>query len=749
MEIFPYNYYKLTESSNSNETKKSKNGNEIQKNISNYERKKAIKETSSFIFNNIINDISKITINSYKLRIYKKFVFNGSLNSASIVYNIITKELRFMIKGSPEEIINKCDKDTIPSNFEKVISYNRQRGLIILVCATKKLEINEYNDTDILDYYMEDLTFLGFISFENKIKKDVEKSITEIKKLNDDFMIISGDNVYNCLSAGFLSGIIKNKNIFTLDVENNNKISIRKIYSCKVNEKKEKGSENILKNSGDYSFAKIANRDNQKIFLDNNEEINKKYDFKKSFKDNNFNQNNEIYIPELQEIQNSQNYNNEFKKKLKKKVTDKRNKITDELFYGNSENERIIRIKTLVSNNPEDILNQYKERKRSINPNITTKERNNRNEHMIEEEFNTKYLKFMEKYYYQEIFKKYGDVKNGIFCMSGKLFNYLNNNKNNKGAQNFMNKVLQKTKIFFNMSSIDKTILVDYLRESQNNTVCVIGQCDSDIDSILSSDVGINLKKPTNMNTILSHFYSSKNNIICIKDIIITGKVLFENNILLESISFLCSMILSGYILCCLFRTVSISIGELNFLEFEYFILTTLSFLGKTKTGDIYFNQSSKVLNCYYFLQLFENIIFKVIAIIWFFSAFKGDDVLDNHLVNLDFVSYFFVLSFEFLICGILNLNLSSFNTESGCSNKYLIFFINIYLIYMIILVCLNSSNYSNDIFSITNFVSNEKIMDSFADNDKLYLLLALIIDVFFTFLFNRITYLIFHKFLK
>jgi len=87
------------------------------------------------------------------------------------------------------------------------------------------------------------------------------------------------------------------------------------------------------------------------------------------------------------------------------------------------------------------------------------------------------------------------------------------------------------------LSSTDKSLLVDHYRESPNNVVCVIGQCEGDADSILSSDVGINLKNPKNMNTILCHYYSNKNDIICIKDIIINGKVFFENNVLLESIS--------------------------------------------------------------------------------------------------------------------------------------------------------------------------------------------------------------------
>ena len=85
-------------------------------------------------------DLLNSNNNSYKLRVYKKFIVKGNLNSAAIVYNFLTKELRFMIKCIPEKIINKCNKNSIPKNYEKIFSLYRKNGFIILVCATKKLE---------------------------------------------------------------------------------------------------------------------------------------------------------------------------------------------------------------------------------------------------------------------------------------------------------------------------------------------------------------------------------------------------------------------------------------------------------------------------------------------------------------------------------------------------------------------------------------------------------------------------------
>ena len=138
-----------------------------------------------------------------------------------------------------------------------------------------------------------------------------------------------------------------------------------------------------------------------------------------------------------------------------------------------------------------------------------------------------------------------------------------------------------------------------------------------------------------------------------------------------------------------------------------------------------------------------------ILAIFWFCWHFSGNYQMEQHSRDLEFLSYYFVLSIEFLICGIVCLNFSSFFRSSVFTNYYLISILALYLIYMEILVFLNSSNYSSDILSITNFTFNDNFMDCFTDNNRLYLLISLAFDFFGTLIINFITFLIFRIFIK
>ena len=726
-EIFPYNYYKLISSSNKSKDKTKDNNKE--KKISN--------------INNL--NISNSDIGKYKLKIYKKFIFNDSFSSASIIYNYLTNDLRFMIKGIPEVIINKCDKKTIPHDLQRTISLYRSKGFIILICATKLLKEYESIDENDLEYYIDDLLFCGILTLENKVKDNVKNSINEIKKFNNNLLIISGDNEYNCLSTGYNSGIIDNKDIFVLDLDekNNNRITINKIYSKYIDNNEENENETDISKLSKISkinkFSRILTNLGQKDSDDKirDDTIVKNNNIFQKTKVVNLNENILENNISLSELKNNTGKNNLFQKnRIRKNI--KMNNINE-----NSEMERIIKVKSKYdeSINKESFdKNIYNENIDNISKNIDDHNKNpSMNNNLI----------FMQKYYFQTTFNEYEDVKNGIFCTSGKLFDFLYENKNRKGVKKFLDEIIEKSKIFYNMSSIDKSNLVNYYRESPTNIICTIGQCDSDIDSIISSNIGITLKNPNNKNTILSHFYSSKNDIICIKEIMEYGRLLYEKILMLEFISFICSIVFNSFIICCFLRNYDIISKELDFLEIEFCLLIILSFLGSFNKDNIHLMKNSKKLTIYYTILTLEILFIKLFVLYIFMELYVGDRTLDPKSLSAEFISNYFVICNEFILIIILTYNFSSFYNDSLIENQIFISLSLLYFGYIFSLIFLCSSNIYVDIFNITYFAQTEKLMDSYTDRNKAYLLLFISIDAFASGIICFLTKVIFSKFNK
>ena len=757
IDIFPKNYYKITESSkteveNLNKIKGNNNiykiNYEEQKN--DFQRTKTMKKKDNYsIFSNEISEnINNFDINSYKLRIFKKFIKNGTLNSSAIVYNFITKELRFMIKGMPEDILDKCDKNSIPENLDDYISFYRRNGLIIIVCASKKINIEEYNDSNSYNYYMNDLTFCGFITLKNKLKENIINSIQYFKKCDYNLIITSGDNEYNCISLGFNCDIIGNKNIFRFEKDDDlNKIKIKKLYTSKnyIEEIKancliDKNSKTTSKINNNYNLNYNALNQND-IKNENPSSPRMKKRAVKMFSKKKSKLETENSEKEKINISPEQNFFNN-------KIEDEKNSFINLADITPNKNISKRSFKNINQIQNSNISTDYKEYLENNNF-----KRNKTNFTKKNESTNNKNISYRETLnYHPKIFKDFEELNdNCIFCISGKTFDFLYNNQNIKEYKYLLNKIYKNCKIFYNMSSINKTYLVDFYRQNSKNYICNIGENESDIDSIIYSNIGINFKNPNNQNTILYQFYSNNNDISCIKKIISEGKVLYENTLLLEFISFLCTMALNSFIICCLIRNVDVFEGQLNFLEIEFLVLSISSFTGQPKNNFKFepLAQNEKLLKIYYYVNLFFVLLMKLLCIFFFSSLYKSDIQIKLEKRDKIYVTYYFILNIEFIICIVFSFNYISFFRKSPFSNLFLKFFALLMVLYILILITLNSSNFRYDFFDITVFEFSPKLIDSFGDKNRIWLILLSFFDFISSILFSTLIYYIFDKIAK
>ena len=255
---------------------------------------------------------------------------------------------------------------------------------------------------------------------------------------------------------------------------------------------------------------------------------------------------------------------------------------------------------------------------------------------------------YLEKhYYYPNLFEEYEELNDSIYCINGVTFTFLYNNKNKKQYKYLLYKIHNNCKVYYDMSSIDKSLSVEFFREINNDSICYIGKSSSDCDAIITANVGIFLDKPKNRNTILCHFCADKLGISTLKNIICEGKAIYENIIFLKIASIFSTMVINSFILCCFICHIDVTIGQLNLLEISLIIFSISAFTSKTnnKLGNIPFINNSKFFICFYITQIIGLFLIKLFIIYIFCYYHHNAPSEEDYRVNARiFCTFFFYI---------------------------------------------------------------------------------------------------------
>ena len=737
-DIFPTNYYKITESN------KIENDNSF----GNKTELKTVEEITehrdSLLSNNYLeNDILKSHIDSYKLRIYKRYIRNGAFSSSSISYNFLTKELRFNTKGIPEEIIDKCNVSTIPENFDKVISSYRRKGFIVIICASKKISMEFYNDSDTEEKYMNDLTFYGFITLKNNLKKEVNYAINGLRLFDINFIINTGDDLFNTLPVGFESTILENKDIYSFDKDEiKNRIVIKKIYSVNINEDNKVEEENNYNQINESPlFDKFT-----KVSRNNYTFKSQKMNLKLSKILSASNPANSLLITDKKLGQFTLDGNNNKIKEQTTKTKKFKNNLNDGSF---SSSKDILNksIKNSIRASNKQSLKKFFSKKNIVSLNASRKPSNISNITSDEAAFCGNNDKNEILYYYPGIFEDRKELtEDCIYCVNSNVFEFLYQNKTKKQSKILLDLIHQKCRIFYNMNSLSKSKVIDYYREYPNNCICTIGESQSDIDSIISSNIGINLQAPKNFNTILSHFYSPDADLLIIDKIIRKGRSIKENSLLMNISCSLYTLILNSYIICCFIRERDIIQGQLNLMEIAFLFFSISAFTAEvddSKDCNSLF-QNRKLYICHYIFQIAGLIIIKALGIYFHSYIYNTNDFLERKQLDVIYSTYYFIYAFEQLFSTIFVLNLINFYRTSWVLNTKFIIITIILLLYFVSIITLTDSNYNVDIFKILYFEFLDNIVDAYDENNKIGCFLICLIDFCFSLLYSRIIFYIF-----
>lgn len=167
----------------------------------------------------------------YELGIIRRFDFSSKLQRMSvIVKNVNEPYFKVFCKGSPEKIKELCKPDTIPSNFNEVLSNYTTKGFRVLAISMKLLKMDYMQSQKIQREMAEsNMVFLGLLVVQNKLKSKTTSSIETLQEANLKMVMATGDNILTAISVAKECMLIKPDSV---------------IYTCEINKE---NNENTLK----------------------------------------------------------------------------------------------------------------------------------------------------------------------------------------------------------------------------------------------------------------------------------------------------------------------------------------------------------------------------------------------------------------------------------------------------------------------------------------------------------------------
>lgn len=174
-------------------------------------RPKSLSERTRDVNSSLLPDISEQyvgydpkQINENEYGIIRVFEFSSVLRRMSVISKRLhTGEIISFSKGAPEVIASICDPNSLPLDFNQILSEYTQHGYRVLACSYKSL--SDSNWLKVQKLAREDvecgMQFLGFIVYENKLKRGTEPALAVLNRSNIRCLMCTGDNVLTAVSV--------------------------------------------------------------------------------------------------------------------------------------------------------------------------------------------------------------------------------------------------------------------------------------------------------------------------------------------------------------------------------------------------------------------------------------------------------------------------------------------------------------------------------------------------------------------
>ncbi|KAJ6499197.1 hypothetical protein C8R45DRAFT_981502 [Mycena sanguinolenta] len=146
-----------------------------------------------------------------ELGVIRTFEFVSALRRMSVVVKRLkSSSMEVYVKGAPEVMTDICDPDSLPLDYDDLLSYYTKRGYRVIAIAGKSIEGLSWLKAQRMKREQAEsgLRFLGLIIFENKLKPGTAPAIHALRSAHLACRMITGDNPLTAVSVARECGLI-------------------------------------------------------------------------------------------------------------------------------------------------------------------------------------------------------------------------------------------------------------------------------------------------------------------------------------------------------------------------------------------------------------------------------------------------------------------------------------------------------------------------------------------------------------
>ncbi|XP_075720181.1 putative cation-transporting ATPase 13A4 [Rhinoderma darwinii] len=166
-------------------------------------------------------EANKVTVEG--IVILQQFPFSSGLQRMSVITQILNgDEYAVYMKGAPEMVASFCKPDTVPINFSDELELYTKQGFRVIGLAYKVLDRSGNLNIKALkrDEVECDLSFLGLLVMENRLKLETRPVLKELSNARIRTVMITGDNLQTAVTVARNSGMISERsNVILVDAK--------------------------------------------------------------------------------------------------------------------------------------------------------------------------------------------------------------------------------------------------------------------------------------------------------------------------------------------------------------------------------------------------------------------------------------------------------------------------------------------------------------------------------------------------